>query len=118
MVVEYDIYPLPISTQQAGQTHVLQVSNNWYPGMEISPRYGLGGCQECTPTGNLTVESLAADAKQAMYEYMPLEGPLYRVSHHGKHLDVFLLDLRSYRCVALLQNTCLTNLKAHAIMNM
>jgi alkaline phosphatase D len=71
-----------------------ETRNNWYPGQVITDdRYT-----------EKRVDVLAARARQAFLEYMPLrppspdpEGRIYRVVHHGPLLDVFLLDMRTYR---------------------
>jgi alkaline phosphatase D len=71
-----------------------EVFNNWYEGvsLEWDTRY--------TEKSALL---LAARAKRALLEHYPfrLDGPdperLYRVCHWGPLLDVFVLDLRSYR---------------------
>ena len=68
--------------------------NNWYPGEMLlaDDRY--------------TVKSaslLAARANRAFHEYMPMDftasrpGQIYRKIPYGPHLDVFVLDMRSYR---------------------
>lgn len=58
-----------------------EVRNDWYPGSIPS--------------------SLVAAGRQAFQEYQPLAvapaGPLYRSFRWGANLEVFLLDLRSYR---------------------
>jgi alkaline phosphatase D len=70
------------------------VHNNWYPG-EILPddRY----------TEKRT-DVLAPRALRAFSEYFPVStlrpdgaGRIYRVIHHGPLLDVFVLDMRTYR---------------------
>lgn len=67
--------------------------NNWYPGEVLDdPRY--------TTTD---VDVLAARAKRAFHEYMPVreqraeEGRIYRMVPHGPSLDIFFLDMRTYR---------------------
>ncbi|MFY1698698.1 MULTISPECIES: alkaline phosphatase D family protein [unclassified Solwaraspora] len=66
-----------------------EVTNNWYPGEVLTDdRY--------TET---RVDVLAARAAQAFHEWLPTpgDGPLYRVVPHGPLLDVFLLDMRTYK---------------------
>ncbi|WP_165986083.1 alkaline phosphatase [Streptomyces sp. YIM 98790] len=72
-----------------------EVTNNWYPGEVLTdPRY--------TET---SVDVLAARARQAFTEYFPVSAPrpgrrqgrMYRVVRHGPLLDVFVLDMRTYR---------------------
>jgi alkaline phosphatase D len=71
-----------------------EVVNNWYPGemLEGDDRY--------------TVKSaslLAARANRAFHEYMPIRPTpgdperIHRVVPYGPHLDVFFLDMRSFR---------------------
>ena len=81
-------------TQIASPLHALQqVTNNWYPGEVFKDG-------EIYPVG-ATADSLAATAKQALYEYYSVydDKPLYGKASYGKHLDVFLADMRSYRCL-------------------
>ncbi|MFI6938928.1 alkaline phosphatase D family protein [Streptomyces sp. NPDC050418] len=71
-----------------------EVCNNWYPGEILEDaRYT-----------EKSVDVLAARAKQAFGEYFPVstlsgreEGRVHRVVHHGPLLDVFVLDMRTYR---------------------
>lgn len=72
-----------------------EVVNNWYPGELLDdPRYT-----------ERRVDVLAARARRAFAEYFPVrslpptdpEGRVYRVVRHGPLLDVFVLDLRTYR---------------------
>ncbi|MCB1935915.1 MAG: alkaline phosphatase D family protein [Nitrosomonas sp.] len=66
-----------------------EVSNNWYPG-EIMP--------DGAPYFGISADVLAANARQALLEYNPIEGSeLYRQMQHGRHMELFLLDERSYR---------------------
>jgi alkaline phosphatase D len=75
-----------------------EVTNNWFPGGVIddrNPRYQ----QYMVKSHDL----LAANAKRAFLEYMPLRldphdpEQIYRAFNYGASLDVFLLDERSYR---------------------
>ncbi|WP_087929199.1 alkaline phosphatase D family protein [Streptomyces albireticuli] len=71
-----------------------EVRNNWYPGQILDDaRYT-----------EKNVDVLAARSVRAFGEYFPLsarrpdgDGRLYRVLRHGPLLDVFVLDMRSYR---------------------
>jgi alkaline phosphatase D len=71
-----------------------ETRNNWYPGQVIvDDRYT-----------EKRADVLAARARRAFLEYMPLRpqapdpiGRIYRVIRHGPLLDVFLLDMRTYR---------------------
>jgi len=55
------------------------------------------------PTRYATINLLAARAARAFHEMYPLResivepGRVYRVLNYGPHLDVFMLDERSYR---------------------
>ncbi|OQD54076.1 alkaline phosphatase [Streptomyces phaeoluteigriseus] len=70
-----------------------EVTNNWYPGEILTDaRYT-----------EKSVDVLAARARQAFSEYFPIStlrrphGRVHRVQHHGPLLDVFVLDMRTYR---------------------
>ncbi|WP_432157104.1 MULTISPECIES: alkaline phosphatase D family protein [unclassified Streptomyces] len=70
-----------------------EVTNNWYPGEILAdPRYT-----------EKRVDVLAARARRAFSEYFPIptlrrpRGRVYRVVRHGPLLDVFVLDMRTYR---------------------
>ncbi|GAA2255580.1 alkaline phosphatase D family protein [Streptomyces amakusaensis] len=71
-----------------------EVRNNWYPGQLLDdPRYT-----------EKSADVLAARSLRAFGEYFPLAAPpaapggrMYRVERYGPLLDVFVLDMRSYR---------------------
>ncbi|MFG2459527.1 alkaline phosphatase D family protein [Streptomyces sp. NPDC048523] len=74
-----------------------EVRNNWYPGQTIldsDARYTVK-----------SVDVLAGRARRAFSEYFPVstlrpgarEGRVYRVLRQGPLLDVFVLDMRTYR---------------------
>lgn len=71
-----------------------EVVNNWYPGEILDDdRYT-----------EKSVDVLAARARRAFAEYYPVstlrangEGRMHRVVRHGPLLDVFVLDMRTYR---------------------
>ncbi|MDX3798750.1 alkaline phosphatase D family protein [Streptomyces sp. AK04-3B] len=74
-----------------------EVRNNWYPGEVVAdsdPRYT-----------QKSVDVLAGRARRAFSEYFPIstlrpgprEGRVHRVVRHGPLLDVFVLDMRTYR---------------------
>ncbi|MFJ4821111.1 alkaline phosphatase D family protein [Streptomyces sp. NPDC088801] len=70
-----------------------EVTNNWYPGEILTDsRYT-----------EKRVDVLAARARRAFSEYVPTStlrrpgGRVHRVQHHGPLLDVFVLDMRTYR---------------------
>jgi alkaline phosphatase D len=67
--------------------------NNWYPGEILDdPRYT-----------EKRVDVLSARARRAALEYTPIairpatDGKIYRKIEHGPLLDVFLLDMRTYK---------------------
>lgn len=73
-----------------------EVRNNWYPGEVI-------GTGTPYPAGT-RLDDLAARSRRAFAEYFPIstlgtrpDGRVYRVVHHGPLLDVFVLDMRTYR---------------------
>jgi alkaline phosphatase D len=65
-----------------------ETHNNWFPGQQLADeRYR-----------ERDASKLAAMARQAMFEWVPLRaGPIHRVLHHGPLLDVFVLDCRAFR---------------------
>ncbi|MFJ9640828.1 alkaline phosphatase D family protein [Streptomyces sp. NPDC101178] len=76
-----------------------EVRNNWYPGQILDDdRYT-----------EKNVDILAARSARAFHEYFPVSTPhgsygsssrrsrMYRTVHHGPLLDLFVLDMRSYR---------------------
>ncbi|CAL9613561.1 alkaline phosphatase D family protein [Streptomyces sp. enrichment culture] len=74
-----------------------EVRNNWYPGQRIA--------DTDTRYTEKSVDVLAARARRAFGEYFPMpaprpgarEGRMYRVLRQGPLLDVFVLDMRTYR---------------------
>lgn len=71
-----------------------EVRNNWYPGQLLDdPRYQV----------ETRVDVLAARARRAFFEFTPIRGiepttsKIDRVLPYGPMLDVFGLDMRSYR---------------------
>ena len=81
-------------TAQVTQWDDHEVTNNWYPGEILDDaRYA-----------EKRVDVLAARARQAFHEYVPVarispdpEGRVYRVIHYGPLLDVFVLDMRTHK---------------------
>ena len=68
-----------------------EVVNNWYPGEILTDdRYT-----------EKSVDVLAARASQAFQEYFPMQrrrpGPVHRKISYGGLIDVFVLDLRTFR---------------------
>ncbi|MFG2447814.1 alkaline phosphatase D family protein [Streptomyces sp. NPDC048512] len=74
-----------------------EVRNNWYPGEVIA--------STDTRYTEKSVDVLAGRARRAFSEYFPVstlppgrrDGRVYRVMRHGPLLDVFVLDMRTYR---------------------
>jgi alkaline phosphatase D len=81
-------------TPQVNQWDDHEVTNNWYPGEILDDaRYT-----------EKSVDVLAARARQAFFEYVPVaptyadgEGRVYRRISYGPLLDVFVLDMRTYK---------------------
>ncbi|MFG1904442.1 alkaline phosphatase D family protein [Micromonospora carbonacea] len=74
---------------QVNQWDDHEVTNNWYPGEVLADaRYT-----------EQRVDVLAARARQAFGEWLPVPagGPLYRKLSYGPLLDVFVLDMRTYK---------------------
>ena len=70
-----------------------EVTNDWWPGARIDePLYA-----------ERSASLLAARGRRAFREFMPLREPqmsgdrVYRKIAYGPLLDVFLIDMRSYR---------------------
>lgn len=74
-----------------------EVRNNWYPGEVIAA--------SDTRYTEKSVDVLASRARRAFSEYFPIstlragrtQGRVHRVLRHGPLLDVFVLDMRTYR---------------------
>jgi alkaline phosphatase D len=69
-----------------------EVVNNWSPGKQLDERY------------KKDIQTLVGRARQAWLEYSPMRlqaadngGRIYRKLSYGPMLDVFVLDMRSYR---------------------
>ncbi|WP_134766190.1 alkaline phosphatase D family protein [Nocardioides sp. 1609] len=81
-------------TAQVSQWDDHEVTNNWYPGEILDDvRYS-----------EKRVDVLAARAHRAFHDYVPVadispdpDGRVYRVIHHGPLLDLFVLDMRTYK---------------------
>ena len=75
---------------QVNQWDDHEVTNNWYPGEILTDaRYT-----------EKRVDVLAARARQAFHEWLPTgRAPLYRRLSYGPRLDVFVLDMRTYKDV-------------------
>ena len=93
-LLDHNLRAFAASVPQVNQWDDHEVRNNWYPGQVLTdPRYT-----------ERRVDVLAARAKQAFFEYLPLapqvadeEGRIYRKISHGPLLDLFVLDMRSYK---------------------
>ena len=74
-----------------------EVRNNWYPGQTI--------LDSDTRYTEKSVDTLVGRARRAFSEYFPIstlrpgarDGRVHRVLHQGPLLDVFVLDMRTYR---------------------
>jgi alkaline phosphatase D len=65
-----------------------EVTNNWYPGEILTD----------APYNGIAANILAERSRQAFFEYNPIAGDtIHRKFRHGKHLELFLLDERSFR---------------------
>jgi alkaline phosphatase D len=91
----YNLLDGPLRAFQAEVPWVTQwddheVLNNWYPGeVHDDPRYAVKD-----------VSLLASRGRRAFLEYAPMvprEGRIHRLIRRGPSLDVFVLDLRTYR---------------------
>jgi alkaline phosphatase D len=79
---------------QVNQWDDHEVHNNWYPGQVLTDvRYS-----------ERRADVLAARSRQAFFEWLPLaprqgdhEGRIYRRISHGPLLDLFVLDMRTYK---------------------
>jgi alkaline phosphatase D len=73
---------------QVNQWDDHEVRNNWYPGQLLDdPRYT-----------EKNVDVLAAHAARAFGEWVPIaRGPIYRRRSYGPLLDLFVLDMRTYK---------------------
>ncbi|WP_026918036.1 alkaline phosphatase D family protein [Gordonia shandongensis] len=71
-----------------------EVVNNWFPGENLAG-------QDRDGYTELDVDTLARRARQAWNEWQPVQlgdgGRLYRKIPYGPQLDVFVLDMRSYK---------------------
>ncbi|GAC67289.1 phospholipase D [Gordonia soli NBRC 108243] len=71
-----------------------EVVNNWFPGESLAGQKRKGYTE-------MDVDTLAAHGKQAWREWQPVESGsssrVYRQVRQGPQLDVFLLDMRTYK---------------------
>lgn len=65
-----------------------EVTNNWYPNEILT----------AAPYNDIAASVLSDRARQAFFEYNPIRGDeIFRNYNYGKHLELFLLDERSFR---------------------
>ncbi len=75
-----------------------EVTNNWWPGQPLT-----GPVHQRLKYAEKNAMLLAARANRAFHEFMPLRrsqaeaGRIYRKISYGPLLDVFMIDMRSYR---------------------
>jgi alkaline phosphatase D len=75
-----------------------EVTNNWWPGEPLTRAE-----HQRRKYGEKNALVLAARASRAFHEYMPIRaslaepGRIYRKISYGPLLDIFMLDMRSYR---------------------
>ena len=75
-----------------------EVTNNWWPGEPLTRAE-----HQRKKYADPNMMLLAARATRAFHEFMPMRfepaepGRVYRKIAYGPHLDVFMLDMRSYR---------------------
>ncbi|MDL9938846.1 alkaline phosphatase D family protein [Gordonia sp. ABSL1-1] len=71
-----------------------EVINNWFPGEDLTGQKRKGYTE-------MSADVLARNARQAWSEWQPIElgssNRVYRKVSYGPQLDVFILDMRSYK---------------------
>jgi alkaline phosphatase D len=90
-LLDANLRALAAEVPQVNQWDDHEVHNNWYPGQVLADdRYT-----------EKRVDVLAARSRQAFFEYLPLTpSPLiYRKLSYGPLLDLFILDMRTYKDV-------------------
>ncbi len=87
-LIDTNLRDLAAHVPQINQWDDHEVRNNWYPGQILDdPRYT-----------EKRIDVLAARAKQAFHEWVPVPpGPIYRKLSFGPLLDLFILDMRTYK---------------------
>ena len=67
-----------------------EVTNNWYPSEIIGPP---------NYPANTAVDNMVINARRSFYEFNPImpDQLIYRAQKFGQHLEVFFVDMRSYR---------------------
>jgi alkaline phosphatase D len=87
-LVDENLRAFAAQVPQINQWDDHEVRNNWYPGQVIDdPRYT-----------ERNVDTLAARARQAFFEWLPIAGrSVYRKIPHGPHVDLFVIDMRTFK---------------------
>ena len=87
-LVDANLTAFNAEVAQINQWDDHETRNNWYPGQVLDDaRYT-----------EKRVDVLAARAKQAFHEWLPVTpGPIYRKVSYGPLLDLFVLDMRTYK---------------------
>jgi alkaline phosphatase D len=92
-LLDENVRAFAASVAQINQWDDHEVLNNWYPGEILTlPEYT-----------EKRVDVLAKRAAQAFHEWVPLDprravdGRVYRRIPYGPHVEIFVLDMRTYR---------------------
>jgi alkaline phosphatase D len=93
-LLDHNLRAFAAAVPQVNQWDDHEVHNNWYPGQVLDdPRYT-----------ERSADVLAARAKQAFFEWLPIrpaapdpDGRIYRRISYGPLLDVFVLDMRTFK---------------------
>ena len=94
-LLDENLRSLAARTAQLNQWDDHEVHNNWFPGQLLADaRYT-----------EKRADVLAARSRQAFFEWLPItpagaadpQGRIYRKLSHGPLLDVFMLDMRTYK---------------------
>jgi alkaline phosphatase D len=95
-LLDENLRSLAARVAQVNQWDDHEVRNNWFPGQVIP--------DSDTRYTEKSIDVLAARAKRAMFEWMPItprrgddQGRVYRKIAHGPLLDVFVVDMRTYK---------------------
>ena len=93
-LLDHNLRAFHAAVPQINQWDDHEVTNNWYPGEVLDdPRYQI----------ERRADVLARRGRQAFFEYLPIreqhgqDGRIYRVISYGPLLDVFVVDMRSYK---------------------
>jgi len=95
-LLDENLRSMAASVAQVNQWDDHEVRNNWFPGQTIP--------DSDTRYTEKRIDVLAARSKQALFEWLPItprqgddEGRIYRKIAHGPLLDVFVVDMRTYK---------------------